>query len=75
MISSHVQEVVDMNSQISNSLQEQDEVATEMSKHVIQIRDIAERSQMSAATNAEASQDIAKQAAILHEEIERYKVS
>lgn len=75
LISSHVQEVVDMNSQISNSLQEQDQVATEMSKHVIQIRDIAERSQMGAATNAEASQDIAKQAAILHEEIEKYKVS
>lgn len=75
LISSHVQEVVDMNNQISNSLQEQDQVATEMSKHVIQIRDIAERSQMSAATNAEASQDIAKQAAILHEEIEQYKVS
>lgn len=75
LISSHVQEVVDMNNQISNSLQEQDHVATEMSKHVIQIRDIAESSQMSAATNAEASQDIAKQAAILHEEIEQYKVS
>ena len=74
VISNHVQEVVDMNSQISASLQEQDQVATEMSKHVIQIRDIAEDSQQRAATNAAASSDIAKQAAILHEEIERYKV-
>lgn len=74
VISNHVQEVVDMNSQISASLQEQDQVATEMSKHVIQIRDIAEESQQRAATNAEASNDIAKQAAILHEEVERYKV-
>lgn len=74
LISSHVMEVVDMNCQISNSLQEQDTVAKEMSKHVIQIRDIAEQSQMRAATNAEASQDIAEQATILHKEVERYKV-
>lgn len=73
-ISSHVQEVVEMNNQISTSLKEQDHVATEMSKHVIKIRDIAERSQLEAATNAEASQNIAKQAAILHQEVELYKV-
>jgi len=74
IISSQVDEVVEMNNQISNSLQEQDHVATEMSRHVIQIRDIAEQSQHRAATNAEASDDIAKQAAILHQEVERYKV-
>ena len=74
LISSHVAEVVDMNNQVSSSLAEQDEVATEMSKHVIHIRDIAERGQQNAATNAETSADIAKQAAVLHQEIERYKV-
>jgi len=72
-IASHVEEVVGMNSQISASLQEQDMVATEMSKHVIKIRDIASDSQERAATNADASKDIAKQAVILHKEIERYK--
>lgn len=74
-IASQVEEVVDMNSQISTSLQEQDTVATEMSKHVIKIRDIANESQESAATNADASKDIAKQAAILHQEIARYKTT
>lgn len=72
-ISEHVNEVVDMNNQISTSLAEQDEVATSMSAHVIKIRDIASESQDRAQTNAIASQDIAKQAAILHEEIERYR--
>ncbi|MFT6529695.1 MAG: methyl-accepting chemotaxis protein [Psychrosphaera sp.] len=74
-IASHVDEVVGMNSQISASLQEQDMVATEMSKHVIKIRDIASDSQERAAINADASRDIAKQAAILHQEIERYKTA
>ena len=72
-IANHVEEVVGMNSQISTSLQEQDTVATEMSKHVIKIRDIASDSQEKAATNADASKDIAKQAAILHQETQRYK--
>jgi methyl-accepting chemotaxis protein len=74
VISNQVSEMVSMNDQISTSLKEQDHVATEMSKHVMQIRDIAEDSQQRAATNAEASKDIAQQAAILHSEIERYKV-
>jgi len=72
-IASQVDEVIGMNSQISASLKEQDMVATEMSKHVIKIRDIASDSQERAAVNADASKDIAKQAAILHQEIEKYK--
>jgi methyl-accepting chemotaxis protein len=74
LISDQVDEVIGMNSQISASLQEQDMVATEMSKHVIKIRDIASDSQERAAVNADASKDIAKQAAILQQEIERYKI-
>lgn len=74
-ISQQVNQVVDMNSQISTSLNEQDQVATEMSKHVIKIRDIAHESQQRAATNAEASRDIAQQAVILHQEVERYKIT
>ncbi|GHB73656.1 methyl-accepting chemotaxis protein [Psychrosphaera saromensis] len=73
LISDQVDEVIGMNSQISASLQEQDMVATEMSKHVIKIRDIASDSQERAAVNADASKDIAKQAAILQQEVERYK--
>ncbi len=72
-IASQVEEVVGMNSQISASLKEQDMVATEMSKHVIKIRDIASDSQERAAVNADASKGIAQQAAILHQEVERYK--
>jgi methyl-accepting chemotaxis protein len=74
LIASHVEEVVGMNSQISTSLKEQDAVATEMSKHVIKIRDIASESQERAATNADASKGIAKQAEILHQEIAHYKI-
>lgn len=72
-IASQVDEVIGMNSQISASLKEQDMVATEMSQHVIKIRDIASDSQERAAVNADASKDIAKQAAILHQEIVKYK--
>ena len=73
-IASHVHTVVDMNSQISASLQEQDQVATEMSKHVIKIRDIAKTSQEHASETAKASHDIANQANILHKEIGTYRV-
>lgn len=72
-IARQVNEMVTMNSQISTALQEQDTVATEMSKHVIKIRDIAETSKENANVNAEASRDIAEQASILHNEIEKFK--
>lgn len=73
-ISSKVMEMVDMNQNIAKSLQEQDTVATEMGKHVVEIRDIAEQSQQQATNNTQVSQDIMAQAQILHEEIERFKI-
>lgn len=74
-IANQVNEMVVMNNQISNALREQDQVATEMSKHVVKIRDIAESSKENAEINAEASRGIANQASVLHKEIEVFKTT
>lgn len=72
-ITSDVSGIMDMTTQIATAIEEQSHVAAEVNKNVVKIRDISEQSLMIARHNAQISEEVAEQAAQLHQSIDRFK--
>ena len=63
-----------MSTQIATAIDEQNQVASEVNKNVIKIRDIAEQAATHAQTNAQTSEEVSAQAEVLHKAIEKFNV-
>jgi len=73
-INNDVLSIMDMNSAIATAIQEQTAVATEVNRHVVSIRDVAEQTSESSGQNNQMSEELAQQATVLANEISRFKV-
>ena len=73
-ITEDVQTIMEMSSQIAVAIDEQSQVASEVNKNVIRIRDIAEDASAHSATNAQTSEEVSEQASVLHKAIDKFKV-
>jgi len=74
LINSDVINIMEMNSAISSAIQEQSAVASEVTEHVISIRDIAVSGVESSTQNEQMSVDLAEQTDILTKEISNFTV-
>lgn len=72
-ITSDVSGIMDMTAQIATAIEEQSHVAAEVNKNVVKIRDISEQSLVISRHNAQISEEVAEQAAQLHQSIDRFK--
>jgi methyl-accepting chemotaxis protein len=66
--------IMEMNSTIATAIQEQTTVASEVNEHVVMIRDVTEKSGVSAKQNEHMSEEISQQAQVLHNEVSRFAV-
>lgn len=73
-INNDVLSIMDMNTAIATAIQEQTAVASEVNRHVVSIRDVAEQTSDSAGQNNQMSEELAQQATVLTNEISRFKV-
>ena len=73
-INNDVLSIMDMTSAIATAIQQQSCVATEVNRHVVSIRDVAELPSESSVQNNLMSDELAQQATILSNEISRFKV-
>lgn len=69
-----VQTIMEMSTQIAVAIDEQSQVASEVNKNVVRIRDIAQSASEHAANNAQTSEEVSAQARVLHSAIDKYKV-
>lgn len=69
-----VQTIMEMSTQIAVAIDEQSQVASEVNKNVVRIRDIAQSASEHAANNALTSEEVSAQARVLHSAIDKYKV-
>lgn len=73
-IASGVAKISDMNTAIATAIHQQSLVAADVNKHVINIRDVAEQSGISAADNTRMSEELSQQAQDLQVEVSQFKV-
>ncbi|MDP2634493.1 MULTISPECIES: HAMP domain-containing methyl-accepting chemotaxis protein [unclassified Pseudoalteromonas] len=73
-ITEDVQTIMDMSTHIAAAIDEQSQVASEVNKNVVRIRDIAEDASTHATTNAQTSEEVSEQAKVLHQAIDKFKV-
>ncbi|WP_213609246.1 methyl-accepting chemotaxis protein [Pseudoalteromonas sp.] len=69
-----VQTIMEMSTHIATAIDEQSQVASEVNKNVVRIRDIAEGAAAHSQTNAQTSEEVSEQARVLHQAISKYKV-
>ncbi|OCQ19736.1 chemotaxis protein [Pseudoalteromonas luteoviolacea] len=74
LITEDVQNIMDMSTHIATAIDEQNQVASEVNKNVVKIRDIAQDASEHAASNAQSSEELSEQARALHMAIDKYKV-
>ncbi|KZN32003.1 methyl-accepting chemotaxis protein [Pseudoalteromonas luteoviolacea S2607] len=74
LITEDVQNIMDMSTHIATAIDEQNQVASEVNKNVVKIRDIAQNASEHAASNAQSSEELSEQARALHIAIDKYKV-
>ncbi|KZN63091.1 methyl-accepting chemotaxis protein [Pseudoalteromonas luteoviolacea CPMOR-1] len=74
LITEDVQNIMDMSTHIATAIDEQNQVASEVNKNVVKIRDIAQGASEHAASNAQSSEELSEQARALHDAIDKYKV-
>ncbi|TQF72831.1 methyl-accepting chemotaxis protein [Pseudoalteromonas luteoviolacea] len=74
LITEDVQNIMDMSTHIATAIDEQNQVASEVNKNVVKIRDIAQGASEHAASNAQSSEELSEQARALHMAIDKYKV-
>lgn len=74
-INSDVFSIMDMNTTIATAIQEQSSVASEVNRHVISIRDVAESASKSASENEKMSQELSSQSLQLSQQVKRFTVS
>ncbi|MEE2024085.1 methyl-accepting chemotaxis protein [Alkalimonas mucilaginosa] len=72
-ITEDVSGIMDMTTQIAAAIEEQSQVAAEVNQNVVKIRDISVQSYQHAQHNAEVSDEVAVQAARLHQTVDRFK--
>ena len=72
-ITEDVSGIMDMTTQIAAAIEEQSQVAAEVNQNVVKIRDISVQSYQHAQHNAEISEEVAMQAARLHQTVDRFK--
>ncbi|WP_111980074.1 methyl-accepting chemotaxis protein [Algibacillus agarilyticus] len=73
-ITQNVTSIVEMNSMIAASIEEQTTVAAEMSRNVVHIRDIAVEVKGQAEQNSQTSVEISQQVGDLHNTVDRFKI-
>ncbi|MFC3032900.1 methyl-accepting chemotaxis protein [Pseudoalteromonas fenneropenaei] len=74
MITNDVQTIMDMSTHIATAIDEQNQVASEVNKNVVRIRDIAQVATDHAYANAQSTEEVAEQAKVLHQAVARYRV-
>ncbi|MCP5078957.1 MAG: methyl-accepting chemotaxis protein, partial [Psychromonas sp.] len=74
LIDEDVQQISDMSHSISTAIQEQSTVASEVNRHIVSIRDIAEQSGESAKQNEQVSNALSQQSASLNQEVNNFKI-
>ncbi|WP_462150598.1 methyl-accepting chemotaxis protein [Pseudoalteromonas xiamenensis] len=73
-ITSDVQTIMDMSTHIATAIDEQNQVASEVNKNVVRIRDIAQVASDHAFANAQSTEEVAEQASVLHQAVAKYRV-
>ncbi|WP_421418972.1 methyl-accepting chemotaxis protein [Pseudoalteromonas lipolytica] len=73
-ITEDVQTIMDMSTHIATAIDEQSQVASEVNKNVVRIRDIAQQASGHAVTNAQTSEEVSEQARVLYQAIDKFKV-
>ncbi|MBA6232339.1 MULTISPECIES: methyl-accepting chemotaxis protein [unclassified Colwellia] len=73
-ITQDVSTIMEMNTAIASAIQEQSTVASEVNKHVVEIRDVAEQAGQISNQNAQMSEELSQQAAVLNKEVSQFKV-
>ena len=73
-INQDVTAIMEMNTMIATAIHEQSMVASEVNKHVVVIRDVAEQSGESAKQNGQMSEELSQQAMVLNNEVSRFIV-
>jgi methyl-accepting chemotaxis protein len=73
-ITHDVSTIMEMNTAIASAIQEQSTVASEVNKHVVEIRDVAEQAGQISHQNAEMSEELSQQAGVLNSEVSRFTV-
>jgi methyl-accepting chemotaxis protein len=72
-ITNDVSNIMDMTTQIAAAIEEQSQVAAEVNKNVVKIRDLSDESYGHARHNASISEEVAQQAALLHQTVDRFQ--
>jgi methyl-accepting chemotaxis protein len=65
--------IMDMTTQIATAVEEQSLVAADVNKNVVRIRDISEDSLNISKHNAQISEEVASQASLLHQTVDKFK--
>ena len=73
-ITEDVQTIMEMSTQIAVAIDEQSQVASEVNKNVVRIRDIAQDASEHAVNNAQTSEEVSEQARVLFAAIDKFKV-
>lgn len=73
-ITEDVQNILYMSTQIATAIDEQNQVASEVNKNVVRIRDIAEEAAAHANVNAQTSEEVSRQSHFLKQAIAKFKV-
>ncbi|WP_372759876.1 methyl-accepting chemotaxis protein [Pseudoalteromonas sp.] len=73
-ITDDVQTIMEMSTQIAVAIDQQSQVASEVNKNVVSIRDIARTTAGHAENNAQTSEEVAAQAKVLYAAIAKFKV-
>ena len=72
-ITSDVTNIMDMTTQIAAAIEQQSHVAAEVNKNVVKIRDLSDETYGHARHNASISEEVAQQAARLHQTVDRFQ--
>ncbi|MDP5135969.1 HAMP domain-containing methyl-accepting chemotaxis protein [Rheinheimera baltica] len=72
-ITQDVSNIMDMTTQIAAAIEEQSHVAAEVNRNVVKIRDLSDESYGHAKHNASISEEVAQQAALLHQSVDRFQ--
>lgn len=73
-ITDDVRNIMDMSTQIAAAIEEQNQVASEVNKNVVKIRDIAEEATEHSVRNAQSSEDVSEQSRLLNDAVAKYRV-
>ncbi|MFK3865012.1 methyl-accepting chemotaxis protein [Pseudoalteromonas rhizosphaerae] len=73
-ITEDVQTIMEMSTHIATAIDEQSQVASEVNKNVVRIRDIAEDASAHSSKNAQTSEEVSEQARVLYAAIDKFKV-